>query len=223
LTEIQIGDQYLYFFTEEGLTIRYFVKISECKKYNEIISKNFKDILNNGNKFNVTVSNGEVIIKPKKGNIINGFIPDTGNGNNQTIDEEKCISPKEKESFENPFEQNPGGAKSMMEGNNLGEINDKNLNNGNTDKDDYGFDKASEYRNDGKNGYTSSSTDNINYETNNRESGNSLGNLVPETASYDRSNPYGSNNDSENVGGEYMVPLDDKNNSEMNNSLGETI
>ena len=100
LTEIQIGDQYLYFFTKEGLTIRYFVDIKKCNNFKDIISKNFKDILKNRNQFKVTVEDDKVIIESQKESNGLGFMNDFNNlddnerkrlSNNESLGENPAV------------------------------------------------------------------------------------------------------------------------------------
>lgn len=187
LTEIQIGDRYLYFFTKGNLKIIDFVKINEFKKCRETISKNFKDILNNGNKFNVTVDNGAVIIKSIKKS--NGLDFMNGINNNQSgtmssfatdINNREGLSTKEKEPSGSLFDQNPGETmdnfSNMREENNPGENNEKNLDNRDTDmtRDPSGKDK---YEMNDKGGCG----DFLNNNEIDGESGDSLGGLTTGT------------------------------------------
>ena len=199
LTEIEIENQFLYFLSD--ITMGHFVANKEGK-LKEIISRDFRNILKNKKLFDVVVNDGEVTIKSlKNGNIMNGFIPDTGDIKNQNIDEEKGISPKKEDSQVNPLEEKPGlamdNSNDKKEVNNLGETSSEKLDNDKSrKKEGNGFSNSSDI-------YGETITPEIN---NPGYANSSAYSISPETASYDRSNPYGS-----------------KNNSEMNNSLGETI
>lgn len=138
LTEIEIENQFLYFLSD--ITMGHFVANKEGK-FKETISRNFRNILKNKKQFDVVVNNGEVTIKSKKGNIINGFRSDDQSDIMSpfapNINDREGLSPKKEESPENSFEQNYLGAidnsDSLMEKNNQyvskGSTDDNNLDN----------------------------------------------------------------------------------------------
>ena len=183
LTEIEIENHFLYFLSD--ITMGHFVANKEGK-FKETISRNFRNILKNKKQFNVIVKGGEVIIEPKKSNIISGFIPDNDNNNNQNIGAKpKPLNSDSSGEFPvNSFEQNSGEDTDKFN-NMIGETNERNSNSDKPrEKEGNGFSNSSDI-------YGETITPEIN---NPGYANSSAYSISPETAGFDCSVPYSNTN-----------------------------